>query len=287
LYGIFEFQIQGTFRPFSGGLLIQKIRSSQMIRTAFEEAHTPEWIEANINRTHELVILRQIIPWEKIVKSLTQFYSKNKGPKGKSLRMMAGMLISARFCGLSDRNAVKQVKENRYIQHFCNVPDDGLQTFMHYSTLCVFRKRIGEKGFEIIEEEVFEVLRRSGVIKGDDALIDSTVLHSNIIYPNDVQLIYKAFKKMRSFAKFHNISVWWDDKLLKEIWREFSLDKKENRAAWLIKFNEMFLPALEIFQEKVKSLSPGRQKNKALKMSNLLNILKEQTSQKLKGEKHI
>jgi IS5 family transposase len=257
-----------------------------MIRATFEEAHTPEWIEANINRTHELVILRQIIPWEKIVRSLTHFYSKDQGPEGKSLRMMAGMVIIARFYDLSDRNVVKQVKENRYIQHFCNVPDEGLQTFMHYSSLCVFRKRIGEKGFEIIEKEVFEVLRRSGVIKGDNALIDSTVLQSNIIYPNDVQLIYKAFKKMRSFAKLHNIPVWWDDKLLKEMWREFSLDK-ESRAAWLIKFNEMFLPALKIFQKKVKSLNPGRQKNKALKMIKLLNILKEQTSQKLAGEIHI
>jgi len=258
-----------------------------MIKAVFEEAHTPEWIEANINQTHELVILRQIIPWEKIVRSLSRFYSKDQGPEGKSLRMMAGMLIIARHYDLSDRNVVKQVKENRYIQYFCNVPDKGLQTFIDHSTLCVFRKRIGEKGFEIIEEEVFEVLRRSGIIKGDNALIDSTVLQSNIIYPNDVQLIYKAFKKMRSFAKLHKIPVWWDDNLLRKMWREFNLNKKESRAAWLIKFNEMFIPALEIFQEKAESLSPGRQKNKALKMLKLLNMLKEQTSQKLKGERHI
>ncbi len=259
-----------------------------MIRAAFEEAHTAEWVETNItDRNHELVILRQIIPWEKIVRRLTQFYNKTGGAFGKPLRMMAALLIISRFYKLSDRDVVKQVKENRYIQYFCNVPDEGLQTFLHDSSLCVFRKRIGEKGFEIIEKEIFEVLRRSGIVRGDNALIDSTVLNSSIIYPNDVQLIGKAFKKIKSFAKVHNIPLWWNDKLLRKMQREFGLDRKGNRAAWLIKFNEMFIPAFEFFQGKAESLSQGRQKNKALKTVKLLNILKMQTLQKLAGERHI
>jgi len=200
---------------------------------------------------------------------------------------MVALMIISRFYRLSDRDTVRKVKENRYIQYFCNVPDDGLQTFIHYSSLCVFRKRIGEKGTGIIEEEVFEALRRPGIISGDDALIDSSVLESNIIYPNDVQLIHKSFRKMRSFAKLHNIPVWWDDKLLKNMWREFGLSKKGERAAWLIKFNLLFVPTLEIFQERIGELNPGRQKNKAVKMLNLLNILKEQTGQKISGEIHI
>ncbi len=69
--------------------------------------------------------------------------------------------------------------------------------------------------------------------------------------------------------------------------REFGLDRKGGRAAWLIKFNEMFIPAFEFFQGKAESLSQGRQKNKALKTVKLLNILKMQTSQKLAGERHI
>lgn len=272
---------------FSGNDLLTH-KEAPMIKATFEEAHTPEWIEKNItNPNHELVILRQIIPWEKIIRRLTQFYNKNQGPVGKSLRVMVALLIIYQFHKLSDKSVVKQVKENRYIQYFCNVPDEKLLTFVHPSSLCVFRKRIGEKGAEIIEKEIFEVLRRSGIILGVDALIDSTVLNSSIIYPNDVQLIYKAFKKMRSFAKLHNIPVWWDDELLKKMWREFGLDKSGNRAAWLINFNDMFVPALKIFQEKAESLNNGRQKNKALKIFNLLNILAEQTLEKLAGKIHI
>jgi IS5 family transposase len=260
-----------------------------MIRANFEEAFTPEWIRVNIiDLNHELVILRQIIPWEKIVSRLTHFYNNGQGAVGKSLRIMAALVIISRFYKLSDRAIVKQVKENRYIQYFCNVADEGLLTFVHYSSMCVFRKRIGEEGVKIIEQEIFKMLRDSGIIKSEDALIDSTVLASAIIYPNDVELIYKAFKKMSSFAKLNKIPIWWDDKQLKKQRREFSLDKKGNRGVWLLKFNDLFIPALEIFQTKVDSLiPPGRRKNKALKMLNLLNILEEQTVEKLSGEIHI
>ena len=120
------------------------------------------------------------------------------------------------------------------------------------------------------------------------ALIDSTVLESDIIHPNDVQLIHKAFKKMRAFAKLHRIPVWWDDKELGRLWREFGLDRKGNRAAWLAVFNGMSVPALKIFQEKVGGLrtSPKRKK-KAVPMLSLLNILEEQTLLKVAGERHI
>ena len=71
----------------------------------------------------------------------------------------------------------------------------GLQTFLHPSSLTVLRNRLGEQGIAIIEEEVFEVLRSVGMVRGDNALIDSSALESNITYPNDVALIFKALKK--------------------------------------------------------------------------------------------
>jgi len=132
------------------------------------------------------------------------------------------------------------------------------------------------------------MLRIAGLVSGDDALIDSTVPESDIIHPNDVQLIHRAFRKMRAFAKQHRIPVWWDDKDLAGLWREFGPDKKKNRAAWLAVFNGMFVPALKIFQEKVGVLrtSPKRKK-KAVITLNLLNILEEQTLLKIAGERHI
>ena len=101
---------------------------------------------------HELVILRQVIPWSEIITRLASFYDPQKGCYGKSLRILVALLLVSRLRQLSDEQVVIQTKENRYIQYFCNVLDNGLQTFLDASTLCKFRKRIGEKGLAIIEE---------------------------------------------------------------------------------------------------------------------------------------
>ena len=188
-----------------------------MIETSFNEAFSAQWINSNIiDPTQDLVILRDVIPWEKIIIRLSSFYSKDKGSVGKSLRVMIAIMLVMKHYELSDRGVIQQIKENRYMQYFCNVPDDGLLNFLHPSSLFVLRKRLGEEGISIIEKYTFEMLRSSGVINGDNALIDSTVLNNNIIYPNDVQLIFKSFSKMRKFAEKHGIQIWWNDDELKK-----------------------------------------------------------------------
>ena len=151
-----------------------------MIESSFEEAFSKGWVQTQItNCTNELVILRQVIPWQDIISQLTQFYDNNGGRLGKSLRVMVALLILSRLRSLSDDQVVEQVKENRYMQYFCNVPDADLAAFVNSSVLCRFRKRLGKKGIAIIETEVFELLRRSVTIKGDTLMIDSTALSSN------------------------------------------------------------------------------------------------------------
>ena len=193
-----------------------------MIASTFEEAHSPDWIEQNIHPIHELVILRQVIPWLRIIGRLTPFYDSERGRLGKELRTVVALLILSRLRSLSDREVVSQVKENRYMQYFCNVSDEDLQTFLHPGSLSKFRKRLGGDGIGIIEMEVFEKLRRCGVIDKDTSLIDSSVLENNIIYPNDVQLLFKAFVKMASFARRHHLPLWWDQKEIKKRWLYWS-----------------------------------------------------------------
>ena len=260
-----------------------------MIESTFEEAHTQAWIKQNItNPTHDLVILHQVIPWARIIERLIQFYDAGKGRFGTSLRIMIAILIVAKLRKLSDRQVVAQVKENRYIQYFCNVPDDVLQTFLDDSTICTFRKRIKDEGCALIEEEVFDHLRRCGVIEGDTCLIDASVLNNNIIYPNDVHLIFKAFGKMATFAKTHTLSLWWDQEEVKKHWRAFFLNKKQNRAAYLLQFHILFVPALETFWQKVETLDASAQEQqKAQQLADLLLLLQMQTLEKIAGQTHI
>ena len=260
-----------------------------MIQSTFEEAHSQEWIRQNIpNRTHELVILRQVIPWHRIIARLVAFYDPQKGANGKSLRMMIALVIVAKLRQLSDREVVAQVKENRYIQYFCNVPDKHLQTFLDSSTICTFRKRIGEAGIATIEAAVFEHLRGCGIIKGDTALIDSSVLNNHIVYPTDVQLIFKAFGKMVIFAKTYHLSLWWDHDEVKKLWRAFGLSKQQDRKTYLVKFHILFVPALEAFGERVGTLSASKQEQeKAQQLVAILTLLQMQTQDKIAGETRI
>jgi transposase, IS5 family len=259
-----------------------------MIETSFKEAFSAQWVNRNIiDRTQDLVVLRDVIPWNKIIGQLSSFYSKDKGALGKSLRMMIAILIVMKHYQLSDRTVIQQIKENRYMQYFCNVPDEGLMNFLDPSSLTVLRKRLGEEGISVIEKYIFEVFRSAGVIKGDNALTDSTALENNIIYPNDVQLIYKAFSKMRQFAGKHDIEIWWDDNEIKKKWRSFNLSR-QNRTEYLCGFNELFFPALTIFREKVEFLECSKKlKENAWALLDLLSLLEEQTIEKLEGKVHI
>jgi IS5 family transposase len=125
-----------------------------MIENTFNDNFSQEWIDKNItDPNNELVILKEIIPWEKIVKELSQFYSKIKGCYGKPIRVVVAVLILGKLRHLSDENVIKQIQENRYYQYFCNVPDKELRVFMSPSSLTRIRQRYGKKGAEIIEKK--------------------------------------------------------------------------------------------------------------------------------------
>ena len=147
------------------------------------DAFSNEWIEQNINDpTNELVVLRKVIPWQGIINKLAHYYNHKSGRIGTSLRMVIAVFIVAKLRSLSDRFVIAQIRENRYMQYFCNVPDQDLANFMNPSNLSKLRKRFGVKGIKAIESTTFDFLRLAGVIKGDNMLIDSTVLSNNIDY---------------------------------------------------------------------------------------------------------
>ncbi len=214
-----------------------------MIAPTFQDPFCPEWIETYVpNRTHDLVIVRQLIPWQSIIDGLVPFYDPKKGRTGCNLRTLSAMSIVARLRNLSDRQVIEHIQENRYLQHFCNVPDSNLMTFMHASTLCRFRKRVGPQGIGHMENEVFTCLKEAGVIDASMMLMDSTVLESLILYPTDITLLYKAFNKMATLAAKAQIKRWWDQDPIKKLWRAYHLDGS-NPMAYLCAFSLWFEPA--------------------------------------------
>jgi IS5 family transposase len=258
-----------------------------MIAHTFQEPFSPEWIKTHVpNSTHDLMILRHLLPWQAIIDRLIPLYHAQKGREGQSLRTMVALSIVAKLRASSDRGVIESVKENRYIQYFCHVPDQGLMTFLHPSTLCKFRKRLGEKGSAVIEETVFNHLKDAQAIKADMMLQDATVLESPIIYPTDVRLLYKAFDKMAILATKAHIPIWWDEDDIKKLWRAYHLDGTQP-LAYLCAFYLVFEPALETFASHFDPMPQGPLKAKWNTALEALLTLDEQTQLKLEGQRQI
>src|SRR5712691_7849972 len=100
-----------------------------MIAQTFQDAFSPQWIKTHLtNPTHDLILLRHIIPWHPILDRLVPFYNPQKGRPGHSLRLLVATSILSRLRQLSDRKVIEEIQENRYMQYFCNVPDQSLIT---------------------------------------------------------------------------------------------------------------------------------------------------------------
>jgi IS5 family transposase len=258
-----------------------------MIAHTFQDAFGPQWIQTHVpNRNHDLIILRQLIPWQAIIDGLVPFYSPNKGRHGCALRSLSAVSMLARLRDLSDRQVIESIQENRYMQFFCNVPDQQLMTFMHPSTLCRFRKRVGSEGIGHLENAIFSSLKEAEVIDSSMALIDSTVLESPILYPTDVTLLRKAFHKMALLANKAKIELWWDQAQVKQLWRAYHLDHAKP-LAYLAAFYLLFEPTLETFAAYLDDLPKGYLKERWQQLLETLLILDEQTQLKLEGQKSI
>jgi len=265
-----------------------------MIAQTFDEVFSPQWINTHLSHpTHDLIILRQLIPWQPIIDGLVPFYNLKRGRTGCALRILVAVSILARLRQLSDRRVIEHIQENRYMQYFCNVADQDLRTFMSPSTLCRFRKRVGQAGISFIEDEVFTCLKRADVIEADMMLMDATVLDSPIIYPTDVRLLYKAFDKMASLATEGQIEPWWDTAHLKRRWRAYHLDRGHHRT-YLEAFYTLLQPALAGLKERLaQRQEPVNNHQERLLQARwrhliaVLTLLNEQTQQKLAGERHI
>ena len=265
-----------------------------MIAQTFDEVVSPQGVNTHLSHpTHDLIILRQLIPWQPIIDGLVPFYNLKSGRTGCALRTLVAVSILARLRQLSDRQVIEHIQENRYMQYFCHVPEQHLRTFMHLSTLCRFRKRLGQQGISHIEDEVFTCLKQADVIETDMMLMDATVLQSPILYPTDVRLLYKAFDKMARLATEGHLEPWWDTAHLKRRWRAYHLDRNQHRP-YLEEFYTLLPPALAGLQERLalRQAPCDNHQEKVLqarwrRLIEVLTLLHEQTQQKLAGQRPI
>lgn len=155
-----------------------------------------------LNQQHPLYKLSHKINWQVFEKAFAPLYSPDNGRPAKPIRLMCGLLVLKHLRNISDESVVEQWSENAYFQYFCGVHEFMPSFPCNASDLVHFRKRIGEKGIELILAESIRV----NDDKSDDdhhhaAFIDSTVQEKNVTYPTDAKLHKKIIGKVFKIVK--------------------------------------------------------------------------------------
>ena len=84
--------------------------------------------------------------------------------RAKPIRLMCGLLILKHVRNISDESVVEQWSENAYSQCFCGMQEFTPSYPCNSLELVHFRKRIGEKGIELILAESIRVKRAMRVL---------------------------------------------------------------------------------------------------------------------------
>ena len=150
-----------------------------------------------LDPAHPLLKLAARIPWVEFEREFASLYSTTGRP-AKPVRLMVGLLILKQVENLSDERIIGVWVQNPYYQAFC-----GMQLFQWKmpcdpSDLVHFRKRIGEKGFELIFKTSVGLHGQKALEK--EVVIDTTVQEKNIAYPTDVRLQTKIILRCRKIA---------------------------------------------------------------------------------------
>ena len=151
-----------------------------------------------------LIKLADQIPWGKLEKELSKYYS-HTGLPAKPIRLMVGLLILKQLYNLSDETVVATWKRDPYFQYFTGEAEFQWGQPCDPSDLVHFRNRIGKEGTELLLKMTIDLHKKS-VGKGrkvqfDEVIIDTTVQEKNITYPTDIKLYTKVIKKVQKIAK--------------------------------------------------------------------------------------
>ena len=173
--------------------MIQTTQSSPFLFSSLDDL---------LNQQHPLYKLSHKIQWSVFETAFTPLYCSDNGRPAKPIRLMCGLLILKHLRNISDESVVEQWSENAYFQYFCGMHEFVPSFPCNASELVHFRKRIGEKGIELILAESIRVNDdKSDDEHHDTAFIDSTVQEKNVTYPTEAKLHKKIVGKVLQIVK--------------------------------------------------------------------------------------
>ncbi len=133
----------------------------------FEEFALP--FGGNLDASNRWVQLATIIPWEKFEDRYAQCFSQDekRGDSALPFRVGLGALLIRERLGVTDREAVEQIRENLYLQYFLGFERFTSQKPFDPSLYVYFRTRITQDILAAVNEEI---VKAQVDAKGEKAL---------------------------------------------------------------------------------------------------------------------
>lgn len=106
------------------------------------------------------VKLAGLIPWDELAEVYARKLRSDSGRETVDIRMVIGAMIVKHKMGLSDRDTVREIAENIYIQYFCGLKAFQAALPFDPTLLVDIRKRMGAEVFDAFNDRIIETAEK-------------------------------------------------------------------------------------------------------------------------------
>ena len=130
---------------------------------------------------HYLQKVLRVVPWDDFHGLLAPYYSRDIGRPADPPVLMLKLEYLRYHHNLSDRDVIARAQTDLAFRYFLQIPLRGW--LPDPSSLCVFRGRLGTKGFRTVFRQVVHTAREHGVVKDRLRIKDATHVIANMAVP--------------------------------------------------------------------------------------------------------
>lgn len=185
-------------------------KESEATKIGNQRCFFEQRLDEMLDKTHPLFQLANKINWKNFEVKLGASFSSKRGRPATSTRLIVGLLYLKHTYNHSDEDLINRFRENPYWQYFCGFHFFQSQTPCDPTVLIKWRKRLGEKGLELLLQETLAQAFEQKILKPEDledVIVDTTVQEKNITFPTDVKLLNRARESLIREAKNRGLEL--------------------------------------------------------------------------------
>ncbi len=152
-----------------------------------------------VPRDHYLRKVEHVVHWDTFRDILAPYYSAKMGRPGEDSVVMLKLSYLSYHHNLSDRQVIERAQTDVAFRWFLQLPLSW--PMPDPSSLCVFRGRLGVKGFHEIFRQVVREAREHGVVRDRLRIKDATHVIGNLAVPTALALVAQTRDKLLAMAE--------------------------------------------------------------------------------------